>query len=116
MARNFIQEGHTLTLVAPSGGVESGKGYLIGTLFSIALHDADAGADYEGMTVGVWEINKLAAQAWTQGALVYWDNTNKRCTTVASGNTLIGCAAVAAANPSDTGIVRLNGVARAAEA
>ncbi|WP_376800193.1 capsid cement protein [Candidatus Raskinella chloraquaticus] len=34
---------------------------------------------------------------WTVGTLVYWDDTNKRCTTVATANLLIGVAAAAVA-------------------
>ena len=111
--RNFIQPGKVLTCTAPTGGVESGKGYKIGQLFVVATHGAAAGAPFEGMTTGVFQLPKLSAQAWTEGALVYWDADDAQCTTVASGNLLIGCAGAAAANPSPTGIVRLNGVATA---
>ncbi|MFD2030608.1 capsid cement protein [Ancylobacter dichloromethanicus] len=41
---------------------------------------------------------------------MYFDATNKVATTTASGNSLIGVAMAAAANPSATGRVRLNGV------
>jgi predicted RecA/RadA family phage recombinase len=63
-------------------------------------------------------LTKAGSQAWTVGALVYWDDTNKRCTTVATGNLLIGAAIAAVDNAagSTTGRVRLNGVARANEA
>ena len=60
---------------------------------------------------GVVTIKKTSAQAWTQGALIYWDNTAKEATTTSTSNTRIGCALVAAANPSATGTVRLNGIA-----
>ncbi len=110
---SFIQPGNVLTLTAPAGGVESGKGYKIGQLFVVAAEDAAAGAAFEGMVAGVYELPKLSAQAWTEGALVYWDAANSRCTTVTTGNLLIGCATAAAANPSPSGVVRLNGVASA---
>ena len=29
-------------------------------------------------------MTKIGNQAWAAGAKVYWDNTNKRCTTVAT--------------------------------
>ncbi len=111
--RNFVQPGKVLTLTAPAGGVESGSGYQIGQIFTVAADDAAAGAPFEAQTEGVFELPKLSAQAWGEGALVYWDAANDRCTTVATGNLLIGCAAAAAANPSATGLVRLNGVASA---
>jgi hypothetical protein len=46
--------------------------------------------------------------ARTVGALVFWDDTNKRCTTVATANVLIGvAAAVAVGAGNTTGRVRL---------
>ena len=47
---------------------------------------------------------------WTVGAKVYWDDTNNRCTTVATDNTLIGVAveAVASGAGDTIGRVRLN--------
>jgi predicted RecA/RadA family phage recombinase len=57
------------------------------------------------------DLTKAASQAWTAGAKVYWDNTAKRVTNVASGNTLIGVAvlAVGAGAEEVVGRVRLNG-------
>lgn len=106
MATNHIQPGNTLTLVAPYD-VASGAGLLVGTIFGVAQYAALSGADVEADTVGVWELPKTSAQAWTQGAAIYWDNTNKVATTTATSNTLIGAAAEAAANPSATGKVWL---------
>ena len=60
---------------------------------------------------GVIDLAKVASQAWTAGAKVYWDNTAKRATNVASGNTLIGVAVLAVGAGADetVGRVRLNG-------
>ncbi|PZQ82665.1 MAG: hypothetical protein DI549_10820 [Ancylobacter novellus] len=113
--QNYVQAGDTLSLLAPYA-VISGAGAQVGQIFGVAVGDAANGAEVELKTKGVFELTKLSAQAWTVGALVYWDNTNKRCTTVATGNLLIGAATAIAANPSATGIVRLNGVASAASA
>ena len=62
------------------------------------------------LLVGVFDITKVGSQAWTVGAKVYWDDTNKRCTTVATDNTLIGVAveAVASGAGDTIGRVRLN--------
>jgi hypothetical protein len=43
---------------------------------------------------------------------VYWDNTNKRCTSTASGNTLIGVATVVKASGATTVTTLLDGVIR----
>lgn len=111
MARNFIQPGDVLTLTAPSGGVVAGTAYLIGTLLVVAQNTVAETLPFEGKTTGVFEYAKVSAQAWTEGAKVYWDNTAKNFTTTASGNSLAGVAVAVAANPSATGLVRLDGVA-----
>ena len=55
-----------------------------------------SGRHLEGLNkvldLGDYPITKVGSQAWTVGAKVYWDDTNKRCTTVATDNTLIGAA------------------------
>ena len=72
--------------------------------------ETGSGEPVETALVGVFDITKVGSQAWTVGAKVYWDDTNKRCTTVATDNTLIGVAVEAVASgASDTiGRVRLN--------
>lgn len=108
MATNFIQPGRDITLTA-GGTVSSGDGLLTGSMFGIALNDATSGDDLVVATEGVWTLPKTSAQAWTVGALIYWDDSVGECTTTATDNTLIGVAVAAAANPSATGTVRLNG-------
>lgn len=106
--KNFIQPGDSLELTAPYD-VASGAGVLVGKIFGVAGGDAVSGDAVRVKCNGVFEMAKTSAQAWTQGADIYWDNTNKVCTTAASGNTLVGKATAVAANPSDTGLVKLNG-------
>lgn len=110
--KTYTQPADVVTLTAPYA-VASGAGAKVGQLFGVAAKSYASGAVGEFLTTGAFELAKLSAQAWTVGALVYWDNTAKLCTTVATGNLLIGCAIAAAANPSPTGTVRLNGVASA---
>lgn len=106
--KNYVQDGVNITVAAPAA-VTSGAGVLVGTLFGVASTDAAESAQVVIVTTGVFELPKTSAQAWTVGAALYWDNTNKVVTTASSGNTLIGKAVAAAANPSATGIVRLDG-------
>ncbi len=108
MAKNYVQPGNVMTLTAPYA-VTSGDGFLVGSLFAVATATAANAATVEGQTNGIWDLAKTSAQAWTVGAKIYWDNTNKECTTTSTSNTLIGVAAAVAANPSSTGRVRLNG-------
>ncbi|MGV8832544.1 MAG: DUF2190 family protein [Devosia sp.] len=106
MATNFIQTGDIIEITA-AAAVSSGDGVLIGTLFGVAVADAAIGAQVNLNTTGVWTLPKTSAQAWTVGAAIYWDGT--ACTTTVSTNVLIGKAVAVAANPSATGVVRLNG-------
>ena len=108
--RTYIQPGHAITLAAPYD-VVSGDGLLVGAIFGVASHDALSGAEIETQLTGVVELAKVASQAWTAGARVYWDNSAKRATNVASGNTLIGVAVLAVGSGVEEtiGRVRLNG-------
>ena len=108
--KTYVQPGEVMTFTAPAGGVVSGTGVKIGDLLVIAQMTANAGEQFTGLAEGVVEHAKLSAQAWNEGDQVNWDNTNKRFTTVTTGNFKAGVAAAAAANPSSTGIVRLSGV------
>ena len=109
MAKNYIQEGDSLTLTAPYA-VSSGGGLLVGSLFAVATVTLANGASGSCATEGVWELAKNSAEAWTQGAKIYWDNTNKVCTTTVGSNTFIGYATEPAANPSSVGRVLLKGI------
>lgn len=112
MARNFTQPGDVLTLVAPSGGVVSGVGYVIGSLFVVALVTAAEGATFTGMTEGVFRMTKAASgsgKAFTAGEAIFWDNgSNKRWDKTASGLFQIGVAVEAAASDATTVLVRIN--------
>ena len=104
--QNFVQPGRTMTVAAPYA-LTSGDGCLVGALFGVAHFDAASGDDVEIECEGVFTLPKTSAQAWTVGVPIYWNNTTKVCTTVSTDNTLIGKAALVAANPSATGRVRL---------
>lgn len=108
--KNYVQPGEVLNLTAPAT-VASGKGALIGgTIFGVACADYSSGdTNGEFQVEGVFDLDKVSAQSWSVGNIIFWDNSAKLCTTVASGNIKIGVAIKAAANPSSTGRVRLNG-------
>lgn len=106
--KNYVQTGSNVTLTAPYA-LSSGDGALVGALFGVAATDAANGADVVLVTEGVFDLAKASAQAWTVGTAIYWDDSDKECTTTSTDNTKIGVALVAAANPSATGRVRLNG-------
>lgn len=113
MSTNYIQPGDVLEFTAPAGGVTKGTGVLIADILVIPVESAAAGALFRGSTVGVWSHAKTASQAWAEGAIVYWDNTNKVFTTTAAGNRRAGVATIAVAGGAGdtTGRVRLDGIA-----
>ena len=105
--QNFVQEGCTLTVTAPYD-VASGGGVKVGALFGVAAGAALSGAEVQIQTRGVFDLTTLGTDTPAQGAAAYWDDTNKRLTTTASGNTLVGAFTVAKAAGVTTGRVRLN--------
>lgn len=106
--KNHVKPGKMMTAVAGVGGVTSGQFVVEGAAFGIAATSAVEGQEYEVATGDVWELPKVSAQAWANGAKLYWDAAAKLVTTTASTNLAIGVASGAAANPSAVGNVRLN--------
>lgn len=106
--KNFIARGDVMEITAPAA-LASGAGVLVGATFGVAAGDIANGARGNINLNGVYALPKVSAQAWTAGAAIYWEAAENRCTTTATGNTKIGVAYAAAANPSPTGQVRLNG-------
>lgn len=108
--KNYVQPGNTITVTAPAQ-VGSGDGVLIGAIFGVAAGAAANGAPLELTLVGVFDLPKEGAQAWTPGDRVYWDDPNKRTTKTVAGHTLIGVAVDAVGGGPDelVGRVRLNG-------
>jgi len=107
--KNFDQEGESLQFTAPAA-VTKGVGVKIGDLLVIPTMDALIGAQFTGIRNGIITHAKLAAQAWTEGQQVNWDDANSRFTTVTTGNFRAGVAYRVAANPTATGQVLLHGV------
>lgn len=97
MATNYIQEGKSLNYTPSGADVASGDFVLIGMIGAIAktaIADGKTGAVHLS---GVFSVPK-ASGAVTQGAKLYWSTANSNLTTTASGNTVVGVAAEAAAS------------------
>lgn len=111
MAKNFVKPGNIVTVTAFPYARTAGQGVLAGKMFGVALNDVANGAEGEMYTTGIWALTKAASQAWAQWVAIYWDDTNKVCTTTSSGNTFIGHAAsvVGSGAGETTGSVRLHG-------
>ena len=110
MTKLFVQPGEEIPLAAPYDRL-SGQGALVGAIFGVAMIDVLNTVTANFMIEGVHTLAKATGQTWTQGALIYWDNTAKNCTTTSTSNTRIGCAMSAQASGDTTGAVRLNGIA-----
>jgi predicted RecA/RadA family phage recombinase len=100
MALNYVATDQRWELAAPYA-VTSGQGMLVGALFGIALGSAALGANVAVAFYGIFDVTKEPSLAITQGARLFWDNTNRRLTTTATGNFSVGIA-VAGASASDT--------------
>lgn len=110
-AGKFIQQGDSIDYT-PGSAVTAGTCVLFGTLVGFPERDIAANALGSLRLRGIIEHDKADSQAWTVGAKLYWDDTNKVFTTTSSGNTLAGTAAEAVANTAGLtrGKVRLNDV------
>jgi predicted RecA/RadA family phage recombinase len=107
--KNFVQPGNNITVPAAPYALTAGQGALLGALFGVALTDAASGAEAVLATTGVYTLTALGTDTAAVGTRIYWDNTNRRCTTTLTGNTLIGVNTVAKGNGDTTVTVRLNG-------
>lgn len=107
MATNYVQEGKTLNYTASGADIASGDFVLIGTIGGVAKTDIADGKTGAVHISGVYSIPK-ASGAITQGAKLYWNTTNSNLTTTASGNTIVGVAAEAAASGDANAKLLLN--------
>lgn len=109
MAKNFIKPGNTIDYTNGGGStVTSGSAVLISKRLGVALTDIGVGATGSVMVKGIFNLPKLSTDVIAQGDLVYWDDTNKRLTSTAGGNTLSGYAALAAGNGAPSIDIALN--------
>lgn len=116
--KSFVQPGSILDLTVPAGGFVSGHLYKVGAIVGVPQCTVTADEVTADPTIkaavkvdGVFELNKISAQAWAEGDLIYMNTTSRAVTNVsATGVVLVGVATEVAANPSAVGRVRLNGV------
>lgn len=107
--RNYVFEGESLEVAAPYA-LTSGQAAQVGAaLFGVAASDAANGALVVLNTTGVFDINALATDTAAVGAVLYWDNSNRRLTTTATSNLYVGYAVAAKANGDTTARIRLSG-------
>jgi len=105
--KNYIQDGKTISFT-PTAAVASGEVVLLGAMIAVSVGTIEANTEGTGVTEGVFELPKKSTDALVIGALVYWDNTAKEITSLATGNTLVGKAWQAAGNGKATVWVKIN--------
>ncbi len=109
--KNFIDTGDLVVVSNPdhtdAAVIASGDGFLVGSLFGVAVTDIAVDGEGPLKTTGTFDLPKVSAQAWTVGQRIYWVAASGECTTTAGSNKLIGVATAVADNPSATGRVRL---------
>lgn len=91
----FKHPGVVLLLAAPYDR-SGGQGALIGAVFGVAGEDVLSTVEAPFHTEGVYELTKVGSQAWSRGDKIYWDDGNKRLTTVATAGPFVGVATEAA--------------------
>ncbi|MBS7790309.1 DUF2190 family protein [Roseococcus sp. SDR] len=97
MRNNRRPAGRSIPMIVPyAGGILSGQGMLVGAFFGVAAMDAAQNATVECEVGGEFDLTKEPSLAITAGARVFWDNTNRRITTTATGNFQVGICTVAA--------------------
>jgi predicted RecA/RadA family phage recombinase len=75
---NYVQQGKTLTVIAPYAVTSGGGVEVIGTgyLFGIAVNTQNPGDNMEiQVTEGVFDLAKDTSTFVSDGDYVYWDNT-----------------------------------------
>jgi len=110
MARCFIQEGDTIDVVAPVGGIKSGDVLALGDLVGVALIDGAVGDTVSVALEGAASLPKKTGEAWAQGQKVYFDPDAETFTTTESDGLVWGGWAFVPAVAADIlGVVKLRG-------
>lgn len=105
--KNYVQPGNVITMPAPVGGVSSGDGVLVNSLFGVAAYGALEGDEVEVSLAGVYALPKVA-EAIEIGEPLYW--TGAALTpTAGSGLPRVGTCAKAAGVDDPTVRIRLSG-------
>lgn len=112
--QNFIQEDESITLIAPSGGVEGGELFVINSLAGVVHGSAPAGSPFVLELEGIYTLPKNATDVFAIGTKVYYDSETFALTTAAThgtspavDNVYVGKSMAVAGNGTTHGVVRL---------
>lgn len=84
--KTFIQSGDVMTVTAPTGGVTSGDGVIVGSLFGVAAFTAAEDEAVEIATRGVYALPKEPTAVIAAGDQVAWDAGTKKSICPAPGS------------------------------
>lgn len=110
MSSKFVSPGRVMDFTAPSGGVTEGVPLLIGALIVVPEASAAVGKRFAASVEGIHDLpaaTHASSQAWTEGQLLYWDDSAKNFTITVGSNTKKGVAAEAKASTAAVGRVKL---------
>lgn len=93
--RTYVKPGDAITY-AHTSAVTPGQAVKIGLFLGVALGAYAANQAGAYAVKGVCNVNKLSTDVVAIGVALYWDNTNFRLTTTATGNISAGRAFSAA--------------------
>lgn len=88
----------------PGSAVTAGDAFVLAE--SVRIAHVDLAANQKGALAaggGVYEVVKNAGEAWSDGAILYYDAGNTRLTTTASTHKKFGVAAAAALSADTVG-------------
>ena len=103
----FVHDGNSIDYT-PAVDTAAGAVVVQVDLVGVAKLDIPAGTLGALAVTGVFDFPKASGSEIAAGALCYWDATNERATTTATGNTLIGKCVKAAADADTTVRVRMS--------
>jgi predicted RecA/RadA family phage recombinase len=91
MATNFVQLGKILSTANATGStILAGLPILAGNMWRIAINDIAHLASGPAFAEGVFTLPATSADAWADGALLYWDPATSKLTNVAGALKVIG--------------------------
>ena len=109
--KNELQIGDDRVEITAPYARSAGQGVLVGSLFVICTTDAASGEVVAIRTSGAFSVTANTTDTTTVGALLYWDDTNKRLTTTVGTNKLVGVALNAKTNGQTVVSIKLNNAA-----
>ncbi|ECI4647219.1 DUF2190 family protein [Salmonella enterica subsp. enterica serovar Ball] len=107
MAKNYVEDGRTITLTAASE-VKSGGLVQVGDIFVVAVTDIAAGSEGTGIAEGVFSVPKLTTEDIAVGKKVYLKDNAVQADATGS-LPYVGVVWAPAAEGDETVPVKING-------